>query len=245
MRKSLTKNTTRSYKTVHGQACPQPRARDRIYDDFLATASLYRRTQSWTSAFPTSSRTTRTSSSATILIPKIHRLRTWRRRRVKASYPKIRYVKILANQRLPFEDGAFEVATSNAVLEHVGSRENQALLSLVNLPCRASRLRQRAPPLFSGRTPYRFAIVHYRKASSPWPADPLARTNSRSRQSHLDDPQAAGRVGRPHRTHGEGGLHRSAVGTVFLQISTSRSAGNAIGRNPMPRHRCAPDERYA
>lgn len=45
----------------------------------------------------------------------------------RASYPKSRYVKILPNQRLPFDDGAFDVATSNAVLEHVGSRENQSL----------------------------------------------------------------------------------------------------------------------
>ena len=55
----------------------------------------------------------------------------------KASYPKIRYVKILANQRLPFEDGAFEVATSNAVLEHVGSRKNQSLF--VRELCRVAR----------------------------------------------------------------------------------------------------------
>src|SRR6185437_14849915 len=45
----------------------------------------------------------------------------------QASYPKVRYVRIPPNQRLPFEDGAFDVATSNAVLEHVGSRDNQSL----------------------------------------------------------------------------------------------------------------------
>jgi Methyltransferase domain len=55
----------------------------------------------------------------------------------KASYPKIRYVKIPTNQRLPFEDDAFEVATSNAVLEHVGSRENQSLF--VSELCRVAR----------------------------------------------------------------------------------------------------------
>ena len=55
----------------------------------------------------------------------------------KASYPIIRYVRILPNQQLPFEDGAFEVATSNAVLEHVGSRENQSLF--VGELCRVAR----------------------------------------------------------------------------------------------------------
>jgi Methyltransferase domain len=55
----------------------------------------------------------------------------------KVSYPKIRYVKIPPNQRLPFDDGAFEVATSNAVLEHVGSRENQSLF--VGELCRVAR----------------------------------------------------------------------------------------------------------
>jgi hypothetical protein len=55
----------------------------------------------------------------------------------QASYPRIRYVKIPPNQRLPFEDGAFDVATSNAVLEHVGSRDNQSLF--VNELCRVAR----------------------------------------------------------------------------------------------------------
>lgn len=55
----------------------------------------------------------------------------------RAHYPGIRYIRILPNQRLPFEDGAFEVATANAVLEHVGSRENQALF--VAELCRVAR----------------------------------------------------------------------------------------------------------
>src|SRR5271170_4758246 len=39
----------------------------------------------------------------------------------------------------------------------------------------------------------------------------------RSRQSHIDDPQAAIRAGRPYRAQGERGLHRSAVGAVFFK----------------------------
>jgi hypothetical protein len=36
-----------------------------------------------------------------------------------------RYVQIEPNARLPFDDGAFDIATSNAVIEHVGGAENQ------------------------------------------------------------------------------------------------------------------------
>ena len=43
----------------------------------------------------------------------------------RAAFPKVNYVQIVPNARLPFDDGSFAVATSNAVLEHVGSYENQ------------------------------------------------------------------------------------------------------------------------
>jgi hypothetical protein len=128
-----------------------------------------------------SSRTTRTSSSANIPIPResppadLETLSS-----SKASYPKIRYVKTRPNQRLPFEDDAFEVATSNAVLEHVGSRGNQSLF--------VSELRRVARRVFIS-VPHRsfpvehhtaLPFVHYSeiaKASSPRRAEPLARTN--------------------------------------------------------------------
>lgn len=41
------------------------------------------------------------------------------------AYPLVSYVKITANEPLPFADKAFSVSLSNAVLEHVGSVENQ------------------------------------------------------------------------------------------------------------------------
>ncbi len=42
-----------------------------------------------------------------------------------ATFPKVRYRRIIPNEPLPFEDGTFDVVTSNAVIEHVGSLENQ------------------------------------------------------------------------------------------------------------------------
>ncbi len=38
----------------------------------------------------------------------------------------MRYVQVQANCALPFADDSFDIATSNAVIEHVGSPENQA-----------------------------------------------------------------------------------------------------------------------
>lgn len=43
----------------------------------------------------------------------------------QAEYPNVRYQQIEANKPLPFANGRFDVATSNAVLEHVGSPANQ------------------------------------------------------------------------------------------------------------------------
>jgi hypothetical protein len=43
------------------------------------------------------------------------------------AFPLVRYVRIEPNVRLPFDDRSFDIATSNAVLEHVGNLENQML----------------------------------------------------------------------------------------------------------------------
>ena len=46
-------------------------------------------------------------------------------RAFSAAFPLARYVRIEAGQTLPFAADSFAIATSNAVLEHVGSRDNQ------------------------------------------------------------------------------------------------------------------------
>ena len=43
----------------------------------------------------------------------------------RAAFPAAAYRRIAANQALPFGDKSFAIATSNAVLEHVGSPANQ------------------------------------------------------------------------------------------------------------------------
>lgn len=43
----------------------------------------------------------------------------------REAFPEISYICVEPNQSLPFDDQSFSVATSNAVLEHVGSLANQ------------------------------------------------------------------------------------------------------------------------
>ncbi len=43
----------------------------------------------------------------------------------RAAFPQVAYRRIEANWPLPFEDKAFDIVTSNAVLEHVGSEQHQ------------------------------------------------------------------------------------------------------------------------
>jgi 2-polyprenyl-3-methyl-5-hydroxy-6-metoxy-1,4-benzoquinol methylase len=42
------------------------------------------------------------------------------------EYPGLRYLQVVTGHGLPFKDREFDIVFSNAVLEHVGSREDQA-----------------------------------------------------------------------------------------------------------------------
>jgi SAM-dependent methyltransferase len=49
-------------------------------------------------------------------------------REFQVAFPQTRYRQVQPNAPLPFADKSFDIAISNAVLEHVGSPENQARL---------------------------------------------------------------------------------------------------------------------
>jgi SAM-dependent methyltransferase len=84
----------------------------------------------------------------------------------RARYPGIRYVQGDACA-LPFEDGAFDIVFSNAVIEHVGGRERQR--ALVNEAIRVGRR------LFITTPNRRFPVeVHTRLPLVHWLPDSLA-----------------------------------------------------------------------
>lgn len=49
---------------------------------------------------------------------------------LETKYPGIKFMQIKPHEPLPFDDGQFDIAFSNAVIEHVGSRESQAAFIL-------------------------------------------------------------------------------------------------------------------
>ena len=102
-------------------------ARERIYADFLRLCAPERvRTLFSTSVCRTLSATPRTSLSAATLRRTKSPLPAWDRgARSRFRFHKIQYRQIVANEALPFADCSFDVVTANAVLEHVGSVENQ------------------------------------------------------------------------------------------------------------------------
>ena len=54
-----------------------------------------------------------------------------------SAFPLVKFQRIQPNCALPFPDASFDIATSNAVLEHVGSHQNQVLF--VRELCRVAR----------------------------------------------------------------------------------------------------------
>ena len=102
------------------------RARDRIYDDFMRMCRPGR-----DDAVLDVGVSDVTGDAANVL----ERRYPWPERITAAglgaadafrtAFPRVTYRRIEANRPLPFADGAFAVAASNAVLEHVGSEAAQ------------------------------------------------------------------------------------------------------------------------
>src|SRR5690242_21155125 len=44
---------------------------------------------------------------------------------LEQQYPGLKYLRVQAGEQLPFDDNAFDIVFSNAVIEHVGSRTAQ------------------------------------------------------------------------------------------------------------------------
>lgn len=80
---------------------------------------------------------------------------------ILAAYPGVRHERIQPGAPLPFADAQFEIAFSNAVLEHVGSASSQQ--AFVRELCRVSRRAYIAVPnrLFPVEHHTRIPLVHW------------------------------------------------------------------------------------
>ena len=75
--------------------------------------------------------------------------------RSRLPFHRVQYRQVVANDALPFDDGSFDIVTSNAVLEHVGSVENQRFFISELLRVGGCVFVDRPAPIFPDRTPYR------------------------------------------------------------------------------------------
>ena len=80
---------------------------------------------------------------------------------ILSAYPGVKHTQITTSGILPFEDNAFDIVYSNAVLEHVGSHSQQA--KFLQEMCRVARRRFLAVPnrLFPIEHHTCLPLVHY------------------------------------------------------------------------------------
>jgi SAM-dependent methyltransferase len=85
---------------------------------------------------------------------------------ILVAYPGVRHVRVLAGEPLPFDDNAFDIVYSNAVLEHVGSRAQQK--KFIAEMCRVAPRRFLAVPNrgFPIESHTCLPVIHY--LPKPW-----------------------------------------------------------------------------
>ena len=135
------------------------RARDRIYDDFIRLCH------------PTSEETILDVGVSDVIgdgANVLERRYPYQQRltavglgaaeEFRGTFPEVSYRQVVANEPLPFPDKSFDIVTSNAVLEHVGSPENQRRFvgELMRIGKRV--FIRRPASLVSRRAPYRHSL---------------------------------------------------------------------------------------
>ena len=85
---------------------------------------------------------------------------------ILTAYPGVHHVRVLAGDPLPFDDNAFDIVHSNAVLEHVGSRMLQG--RFIAEMCRVAPRRFLAVPnrVFPVESHTCLPMIHY--LPKPW-----------------------------------------------------------------------------
>ena len=147
----------------------------------------------------------------------------------RAAYPQTAYKQIAANQRLPFADRQFDIATSNAVLEHVGSPAHQELF--VHELIRVARKVFISVPNRYFPVEHHTAIpfLHYSDAGLPFGVSaPRQEGVDRSCKSHPHVAQAP-REARARRHQSRDGLHGPEARPVQLEpLPVCRSIGRRL-----------------
>jgi hypothetical protein len=133
---------------------------------------------------------------------------------IVAAYPGIRHERIEAGKRLPFSDGEFGIAYSNAVLEHVGSVENQR--AFIHELCRVGKRVFLAVPnrLFPVEHHTALPLVH-------WLPKPVFRgLMARSRWKHWSTEENLNHIG------------ATALRNLFPQGRIAQTAYSGLGFGP-------------